>query len=50
MTDRRLCPTTGKRCYLSAHDARRAMAKASNRVLVYRCPYCRALHVTSRNG
>lgn len=44
------CPSTGKRCYRSERDAKRATAKASNSIRVYRCPdkRCRAIHVTNR--
>jgi hypothetical protein len=43
-----ICERTGKRCYTSMAQARRAMAMASNKVRVYRCEHGHHFHVTSQ--
>jgi hypothetical protein len=48
MSARPVCEKTGKRMYGSAHQARLAMAYASNKIRVYRCDHCHQLHVTSQ--
>ena len=44
---RQICQDTGKRCFASERAARRSMAKASNKVRVYRCEHGPHYHVTS---
>ena len=44
---RQVCQQTGKRCFSSVHAARRSMAKAANKVRVYRCEHGPHYHVTS---
>ena len=44
---RHVCQDTGKREYPSERAARKAMAKASNKIRVYRCEHGPHYHVTS---
>jgi hypothetical protein len=39
------CQVTGKIRYLSEDHAKRRMRNVSNRLRVYRCQYCKDLHV-----
>lgn len=39
------CPT-GKRCYRSENEAKRAMRRLGERLRIYRCQKCRQLHIT----
>lgn len=47
MSERPICTRTGKRCFSSVHDARKAMrATMSARLRAYRCDHCRMWHLT----
>ena len=42
------CSETGKRCFASKHEGRRASRKVGNRLRVYLCPHCHRFHITRR--
>jgi hypothetical protein len=42
------CPT-GKRPYRSKRDAKAAHLKAGFRIRIYKCEFCRLLHVTNQD-
>jgi hypothetical protein len=40
------CNKTGKRCYRSRKEARRAMQSLSAKLRIYLCPWCKEYHFT----
>ena len=40
------CPKSGKRYFRSRRAAKKATKRVHNKFRIYRCPFCRSLHVT----
>lgn len=44
----KLCEETGKRCFSSKGEARKAIRKLGARLRTYVCPFCHMHHLTKK--